>query len=106
MELHSSAGCSWLATRNSMAMVVMFDLVPAFLGLFPVTMGVDNHQGEQDDSANQQHHDDGIVLPNVGHKTGEIINHSVPTYTHSRYYQKLSRRLPDNSGLPPKTFPA
>ena len=52
-------------------------------------MSVNDQQGEQDEATNQQHNDDGPVLPNIGDKSGEIVIHPPPIYTRSSDCQPL-----------------
>ena len=82
-----------------MVMVDMLDVVPALLRFFPVPMGVNDQQGEHDDSTDQQHNDDWPVLPNVGEKTGEIVIHPSPIYTRFSHCQTLLANIALCMGL-------
>lgn len=65
---------------------LMFFGVAAFL-FFPMAMSVNDQQGKNDQSANQHHNDDGLVLPEIPHEAGEIIRHTGLIYTGSHHCQ-------------------
>jgi hypothetical protein len=46
-----------------------------FMNFFAVPMGVDDQQSGDDKSARQQHNEDGLVVPDLGHQAGKFVNH-------------------------------
>ena len=48
----------------------------SLLLFFPVSMGVADHQGEDDRNSNQQNNDDRPMLPDFRDETGEILIHA------------------------------
>lgn len=53
-----------------------FSFRPLLFPFLPVAMGVNDHQDKKEESANQQHEDDGLVLPDFGQEIGEIRGHA------------------------------
>lgn len=52
-----------------------------FFLLLPVAMGVNDQQGKNDESADQQHNDYWLMFPDLAHEAGEIIKHLDLMYT-------------------------